>query len=356
MNYVDFTSDHECSRRGLSIAPGASAGSAPTVFRMRSTSTRSSALALALSALSALAAPAAAQADADSLLLETAAAVVRTAPECAAQWPGFWSRDPPFMLTVKAGERMLLVVPGGAPPAEGWRPVDPATASAELRGRAYLGSGFPAGFRGFHIARRVGDVVLPAVPVEERPLAGNVYLLVHEAFHAFQLARFTFDSARLAADAAPPRPALDSAGAAAYEALAEAERATLARALAARSEAERRRQVRGYLALRGQRTAMAPEVAEYERYIEVLEGTAELVGYRCAARAAGHPLGRAEEYVVGGLAEPKPALLGGVVSRWRGYAVGAAIGMLLDAERVEWRARVESGAALDELLGETVAP
>jgi hypothetical protein len=292
--------------------------------------------------------PAAGQPAPDSLLLHTAGAVVRTAPACAASWPGYWSPAKPFMLTREAKQAMLLVLPAGRGAEPGWTPVPPARAPRELHGRAYFRTGFPAGFGGFHIMHRVGGLTLPAVPVENRPLAGNVYLLVHEGFHAFQLERFTVAPARTAPDA--PRVRLPGSAAAEFEALAEVERVALTRALRAPSAAQRTRWTRAYLALRAKRTGMAPHVVEFERGIETTEGLADLVAHRCAAAAAGHPPGRAAEYVVSSLVEPKPALLQGEVSRWRGYGVGAAMGMLLEAERAAWRERAAAGAALDELL------
>ncbi|MBW3571633.1 MAG: hypothetical protein KY467_11045 [Gemmatimonadetes bacterium] len=317
--------------------------------------TRSASLLIlaALPAQDATAQQSAAYVPTDSAIAAAAAAVVQNADRCVAVWPGYWHAGKPFGLTRREDRSVFVHL---AAPHPDFTPVPQSQLPDVLRGAFYVRRA-PAGeFRPTDIFYRIGEVRVPVLRPYSPTLRHNVELVYHEAFHAHQDERFAplpggraaFGSASAAvALAVPP---------AEFEALARAERQVLAAALSASSPDSLRSLLRSYLQLRARRTAMAPDAQPFEQWEERIEGTAEFVGASCAALATDGDREQARGRLRAALAKDAPALAGGRPSKWRAYAVGAALSMLLDDLRVpDWRAAVESGAALDDLLAHAVS-
>ena len=288
----------------------------------------------------------------DSAIAAVAAAVVQNAERCAAVWPGYWHAGKPFGLTRQDDRSVFVHLP--APPA-GFQPVREGGVPQALRGSWHVRRPPAAEFRAFDIYFRIGEASVPLVRPYSPTLWHNVEMLYHEAFHQHQDERFAPLPGGIAAFGAAAAPVTLSVPVDEFESLANVERQTLSAALAAPSPDSLRALLQSYLEMRGRRTAMAPDAQPYERYEERSEGMAELVGKRCAALATGAGPEWARARVRDALAEPQPALRDRRVSKWRAYAVGAALGLLLDDLRVPgWRAAVEAGAALDDLLAAAV--
>lgn len=298
-----------------------------------------------------MAAPAAAQQRyvvSDSVIAVVAAAVVQNAEGCAAEWPGYWRPGKPFGLT-RTDDRSVFVHLPAAP--AGFQPVRSDGIPQALRGSWHVRRPPAAEFRAVDIYFRIGEASVPLVRPYSPTLWHNVELLYHEAFHQHQDERFARLPGGIAAFGAAAAPITLAVPVDEFESLANAERQTLSAALAAPSPDSLRALLQRYLEMRRRRTAMAPEVQPYERYEERIEGMAELVGKRCAGLATRASPEWARARLRESLAEPQPALGDRRVSKWRAYAVGAALGLLLDDLRVPgWRAAVEAGAALDDLL------
>jgi hypothetical protein len=274
----------------------------------------------------------------------------RSAEACAAVWPGYWHPGKPFGFARHADSTVFVYHPAEAPPAP-YEPVRGRWVPADLWGALYARRGYPDGFGGVDIWFRVRGATLAVTPAYHPSAEIVLEMLYHEGFHAYQLERFKdIPGARpgFGGSLAPVRLAGSPE---AYEALAEAERQALAAALVAPSRDSVWSELRRYLDLRARRAALAPDAQAVERWEEQTEGTADYVGKLCAAYAIGAGREHARARVRQGLAERQPALAGGRPSKWRAYAVGAALGLLLDDLAGDgWREAVGAGTALDAYL------
>lgn len=288
----------------------------------------------------------------DSLLLPTAAAMVRISSQCEEFWPGFWSSDAEFMLTRKSDERMLLVTSQPVPPE--WESLLGDSVPYELLGRAYVRDGFPDRFKGFHVLHTLGDRTLPAVPAEAYSVEANIYMLIHEAFHGYQYEVFARPAERFAPASAAPRLSTVGLDRAEHGARAEVERQILAQVLDAPSEQERARLLERYLTMRELRMRLLPALLRIEQTEERIEGVAEWLGLVCAAANTDAPEDYVKVRLAHALAEPRPPLVGSLPVKWRAYGVGATLALVLEDLGVTWRQRVQQGAALDELLAEAL--
>lgn len=289
----------------------------------------------------------------DSAIAAVAAAVAQNADRCAAVWPGYWHAGKPFGLTRREDRSVFVYLP--APHAD-FAPVRGNDVPGVLRGSFYLRRPPADAFRATDIYFHVGDLRVPLLRPYSPTLRHNVELVYHEAFHAHQDERFAPLPGGRAAFGSQSAAVALTVPPSEFEALAAEERRILAAALAEPRPDSLRDLLRGYLAARARRTAMAPDAQPFERWEERTEGTAELVGMHCAALATGADRDQVRGRVRAALAEAVPALADGRPSKWRAYAVGAALSLLLDdLHAADWRAALESGAALDDLLARAIA-
>ena len=280
----------------------------------------------------------------DSVLLDAAAAVVRIGPRLRSAWPGFWSGEEPFILTVP-GQAAVVVRRYDAP--DRFDPVCGPGVPQAIRGKVYIHRGVLPDLmasRGyFDLAYPLGTSTATAVPIADSTEA-TVALLFHEAFHAFQDRTFPPPSRD---EAAAPEVYSDSA----FTKLAELERRLLAAALDEHAD-RRSRLLTAYLAVRAQREEQMADIAILTgRELEAVEGTAELVGTYAATFVAAEPADGVAARVQEMLLNPLDrALDDWWRHRMRLYGTGAALGLLLDQMKVEWRARVQEGEYLDQQL------
>jgi hypothetical protein len=255
-------------------------------------------------------------------------AVVAEADRLAAAplWPGFdWPATP---VAVFDGQRTWLFRhphPPAAFVAEGAAHVFPGrhpdlTANTAVK----LGGVLTAGV--------IADLTTKPEP---RALAG---VLIHEAFHAFQVQRhpdWTANEADLF-----NYPSDDAA----VLGLRRLETAALLRALGREGGDEGRAWARAALLARRERFArMAREAVAYERGSELKEGLAQYVEDSATGRA---PRSRWPE------GEFPPDGI-----RWRAYASGQALAVLLDRLDPAWKAALEArGGTLDGLLEAALGP
>lgn len=302
-----------------------------------------------------MAAPAAAQQRyviSDSVIAAAAAAIVQNAEGCAAEWPGFWHAGRPFGFTRREDGSVFVYFP--AAPA-GFQPVRGSGVPQALHGSWYVRRVPAAGFPATNIPFRIGEAAVPLVAPYSHILWYNVDALYNRAFRQYQDERFAPLPGGIAAFTAAAAPVTLSVSVDEFEALANAERQTLSAALAASSPDSLRARVQRYLDMRRRRTAMAPDAQPYERYEERRQGMAGFVARRCTALATGEGPEWARARFRAILGTPVAALENRMVRSGRAYAVGAALGLLLDDLRVPgWRAAVEAGAALDDLLAAAV--
>jgi hypothetical protein len=284
----------------------------------------------------------------DAVIIGAAAAIIRSAEACAAVWPGYWYAGKPFGFSREADSAIFVYVP--EPPPRPYNLVRARNTPAGL----YSRHGYPEGFGGIALDFRVSDQTLPVVHAYTPVQHDVIELLFHEAFHANQWEHFTAVPGGRPAFGSPAARVELAGTTEAFEALATAERQALKAALSARGDALRA-WVRAYLALRSRRAALSPAVQDVERYEEQTEGTAEYVGQLCTAHAIGAGPERASARIGAQLAADRPALLGGRPSKWRAYAVGAAMGLLLDQLGADgWRTAAAAGVPLDVLLQRAV--
>lgn len=254
---------------------------------------------------------------------------VRSADACAAVWPGYWYAGKPFGLSRHSDSTVFVYLAAEAAPP----PYDVVRARwlpAELRGALHARRGYPDGFGGVDVWFRVGGSTLAVTPAYHPSAEIVLEMLYHEGFHAHQWEHFTNVPGARPGFGSNLAPVRLEGSAEAYEALAEAERQVLSAALVTPSRDSVRAVLRRYLDLRNRRAALAPDAQAVERWEEQTEGTADYVGKLCAAYAIGAGREHARTRVRQGLAERQPALAGGRPSKWRAYAVGAALGLLLE--------------------------
>ena len=291
----------------------------------------------------------------DPALIAIVSAVASSsiAPERA--WPGFGSRPLAFLVflpTVGSPTREVLLVTSDKP-GSSFAPIAWRAMPFSLRGRTFVPTAHAEELWGLNLHFPVGGFTVPAIPVDT-DVVGSVNVVFHEAFHVYQRLRFG-DTNRVSEIVDDP-VIMSSA----FGAFAEVERRILARALAEGSRTAVIARARQYLAVRRSRLATAtPHVQDVERSLERWEGTAHLVGYQAALFTLTGRSQSAVDSVTRDLQQPLSSYPQGLgpewrIMRWRLYATGAAMGLLLDRLGADWRLATERGAALDELLSATI--
>ena len=283
-------------------------------------------------------------------LIEVAATVVRMTPEAQALWPGFWS--PPRAFIVYRPRAMTVLVTSTVPPAH-FAPIDSAALPRELEGLAYSHMGPLPGLEGnFDIDYPVGELRAVAVAAAPEGARHTIETLFHEGFHGFQAEVFARTSAATGDFVDPADIAIPD-----FAALAGAERRMLADALSMPADGLVDH-LRDYLAVRDTRLRAVPEyVRVVERRLERSEGSAHLVGLQAGLFAVPAGRGDLENALLPFLTRSLESHPGGPAERlirWRVYGTGAAIGLLLDRLRIDWRARLQDGATFEALLREAV--
>jgi hypothetical protein len=336
------------------------------------------AVATAIAFLAAVVPPAYAQdptpASLDAVDLRTIAAIVTafwTSHDSA--WPGYDLSEQPF-LVYRPGKWAVVLNPPGA--IEDYRPYPPSWPPLGAPALVHLG-GNPDLVGQLEFDFPVGDVTTVAIPLAdnlpEEPVArasSAFAFVVHEAFHQFQRGAF-----READEPSEERyPILDAANSA-RAALEMRIVADAVRALERADSASVRRLTGWFLAERRFRWEQAsPQVREFERVKERTEGTAKYVETRLIADMAilcrtgestdpdlcpsfrsltvsGYLQTDFESRLTGGALAPAD------VARNRIYPTGAAMGVLLDFFRAEWKqavAALPDSSSLADLLARSV--
>lgn len=203
------------------------------------------------------------------------------------------------------------------------------------------------GFPGRHPAMIANTVVeLEGVPTatvladpSDQSVLSTAAVVVHETFHAFQMGEYPGWGANPTALFTYPMDEVEALSARRLETRA------LRHALESEDGEESRCWARAALQIRGERFAGLPsESIEYERGVELHEGTAFYVEHRAAGRApdeAGLP---EEGFPPSGV-------------RLRAASAGAAFALLLDGMAPGWQEDLDSLAdpSLDALLAEALA-
>ncbi|MGH7150780.1 MAG: hypothetical protein ACREIU_08785, partial [Planctomycetota bacterium] len=198
--------------------------------------------------------------------------------------------------------------------------------------------------------------------VGQHSAEGNLALLFHEAFHAFEGdarrpgARWGSENASLLFEYSDSTPR--------NEALFSIECRLLLAALEAGEVEGKRAGARRFLAVRRLRQGeLEPRFVEFEKGLESNEGLAEYAGFRAVALAAdlvgegrlSLPLVRrtGEAYLAETLRPLGAIGETGKNPRRRFYFTGAALGFLLDRLAPDWKRKVQQeGIATQELLAE----
>ena len=280
-------------------------------------------------------------------LLATAAKVARHGRQLSQIWPGYWPEDQAFILNV-AGMGALLVSPGPRP--SDFEAIADAELPPELKRRAFFKGGTLAGAeRPFVIGYPIGKG-RTAMLVNAR--GGDpdqtIMTLLHEQFHGYQNPAFKGREQQFV----DPLAVKDRV---AFAASAEVERAILAAALSATSEAERRELLRQYFALRRERErTVPPEAVKVEQGFERTEGTAKYIDRAALSAFSGGGEAVLRRLLQEELRRGLGAQTGAYATTWfrgRGYSTGAALTFLVSQyDRGDWRSKIEAGAKLDELL------
>lgn len=299
---------------------------------------------------------------ADSTMVRAAAAIFRAASEVEGIWPGYWPMGAAVVLLHPS--QTVMVVSAGRPPHR-YAPLEgDDSLPGELRGHTYVMRGTLPGVHENSFATRVpmGADSVWAVAPAGAGFYNQLEFYYHEHFHLAHQRGGHFvetpEDRRMAAFREPlvnPTHLTPE-----FAAAAELERGMLASALEIADADSLRAHLRRYLAARRQRAATKLDVVEVERRMERSEGTAQYVGCRAAAMAAGEPPQRAVACVREQLTrdleqradfpEADARLM-----RWRLYGTGGAIALLLDRLRPGWKPLVEQGMHLDQLLAEAVS-
>jgi hypothetical protein len=294
----------------------------------------------------------------DTSLVGIAALMVRATPAVGRVWPGYWPREQAFLL-LHPTDTALLVTPRTAPPE--YVPFSAPRVPSELRGRAYLREGYLPGFKPnqFSVSYALGNDTVPALEPKGSALFDKLDFYYHEAFHGFQHTAF----------ADPPnepqtklgKPSVDPAHIAApeFRALVEVERHLLHAALGVEDTNRLRPLLGQYLAVRQTRSGEFSDVRAVERSFERREGTAQLVGCAAATAALGQGPARVAQCIRKELEEDIDGYANfpeadARLMRWPHYGTGAALGLLLDRLGADWRAAVERGTNLDQILADAV--
>jgi hypothetical protein len=280
-------------------------------------------------------------------LVSTAAKIARHSRQLSQIWPGYWPQEQAFIINV-AGMGALLVSPGAKPP--GFEPMADAELPPEIKGRAFFHPGTLAGAeRPFVIGYPIGEgrtaMLVNATAADADRTIGTI---LHEQFHGFQNTAFKRRNQQFV----DPLAVKDRV---AFAASAEVERAILAAALSAASDAERRALLLQYFALRRERErTVPPEVVKVEQGFERMEGTAKYVDRVAMAAMSGGGEAGLKRLLQEELRRQLGAQTGAYATVWfrlRGYSTGAALTYLVSQyDGGDWRSKIGAGAKLDELL------
>ena len=253
-------------------------------------------------------------------------------------WPGYRPDTIALMYAFPGSGAALYDWPG-APP-EGFAPL-PGAGSAAWRAASDRGAANSSAF--------IDSRPVAQMNVSTTDRAALLGLTLHEAFHAFERASIReglrFGRGENAALVAS-YPAFDAAN----EAGMALEGRILAAALRAGSDAEVRRLLREYSAVRASRArALPPQMAEYEDMAELNEGLAEYVQVKDEQLFEGGPEQQAMMRLLDDLTGSTD-----ISFRRRYYVTGAALGLLLDRlVGPGWKTRlVDQNLTLAELAAQ----
>lgn len=264
-------------------------------------------------------------------------------------WPGFW-QPPAFAMYLRDSVAYLYTereVPAG------YVALASAGAPSGLSGRWYRRAGGIPGLRGG---------ILPVDP-RAHPLAlavdaGGAWVdpflevMLHESFHGFQLRHFEPEP-----DSVPAQLSEADVGAAEVQSRLARERQLGLEVLRTTEPTGRRTRLSEYLAVRAVRGITGTAVMVEKRY-ERWEGVATYVGLTGLLVAEGLDRASFSDSLAArmsvewrwGLGAPAAAAM-----RTRAYLSGALLAFLLDEfECTDWKAGVQGGAYLDDLLARCV--
>jgi len=199
---------------------------------------------------------------------------------------------------------------------------------------------------GFELDYRLGDLRLVAVRAKHT-VEQTVALLYHESFHVFQR---TWTTSAAAVDYGSVTGFLPV-----HAASVEVERRVMRDAI--RSNGPIQPFVQQAVAVRALRASeVSRDFVQAERQAERTEGLAAYVEARSIALALGKPARAVVDDISRQLSAPMRDFGGSPderLIRTRGYGTGAAMGILLDRQGINWKSRATS-EPLDHLLAETV--
>jgi hypothetical protein len=291
------------------------------------------------------------------------AAVVRSqSARIASVWPGYWSANEPFVIYTMTGGRLLVA---DQAPGDGYEKRDLPAPAATAFWRP------PLNFNGaFDSALSINGRETYATLAFGNSLTKRVSYYLHENFHTYQRRTWKTNADDHITGLSPVKFVKDPAvlGRPKFVAGVAKEVDLLERALSVTDRSDLRRAMRRYLKMRRSRAGRLPDVQAIERRYERMEGVAEYVGCRAAALSLDESerdliacVSRQFRYVpspgpaaTGMFAEPNPAQ--SHMLRWRLYATGGAISLILDRLHPgDWKAKVADGASLDAVLAEAVS-
>ncbi len=285
----------------------------------------------------------------DSVLVASVALIAAGEGRLRSAWPGFWSSERAVLLFRPGGGGVLMMA--GGPPA-GFEPITTTQRYEPSTLRFYWSPLAPTDIPGrLDLFYQLGPVTVTAVTAEG-DVGRTMEVLFHELFHAYQHRHFL--RRRDVSEALPDSLSPDTA----YLSDLDAERRLLADAMLLETSDSAWSMLRQLLERRRTRFASAPmQLRALERQLERYEGTAELVGLT-AALLAERSLEVVRDSIRAMLLSNGPSPYPFAPAyfstlRWRTYGTGAAIAHILDAIGTPgWRAQLEAGAYLDELIAQ----
>jgi len=287
-------------------------------------------------------------------LLPLAAALVQSADSLAKIWPGFWSHEQNFLLITPGGGILLII--DGEPPPDYTRLLGDAV-PAVLTGRAFVRAGHLPGYGAgrFPGIYDVGNRSVYALPPMGSTFRKRLSFYIHEAFHFFQR------EGEAAWSGTPEDTIMGISPAAAltdesivddpqFRRGLEKEDSLLYRIAGENNLELLIDLLHRYMEIRAGRVEGRPDVLAIERRYERREGTAEYVGCRAAAVAAGAPDALIECLTERlGEANPDDPII--QFLRWRVYSSGAVLCLALDRLEVTgWKDAVTRGDHLDQII------
>ncbi len=286
----------------------------------------------------------------DSVLVASVALIAAGEGRLRSAWPGFWSSERAVLLFRPGGGGVLMMA--GGPPA-GFEPITTTQRYEPSTLRFYWSPAAPTDIPGrLDLFYQLGSVTVTAVAVEA-DIDRTMDVLFHELFHAYQHQHFS--RRRDVSEALPDSLSPDTA----YLSELDAERRLLADAMLLGTSDSASSTLRQLLERRRARLASAPtHLRALERQLERYEGTAELVSGLASAFLAQRSLDLVRDSIRAMLLTPSPSRNPFAPAyfstlRWRTYGTGAAIAHILDAIGTPgWRAQLEAGAYLDELIAQ----